>query len=191
MLPQEESGLLSPWVASLRYRMAAQFVTDPGRLLDVGCGAGAFRDYLSNKAIDYYGIDIQQLPQTPFPFETFDICTETRLRFDGKEIQFDYICLLAVIEHVHQQDDCIRRLLPYLKKGGILLFTTPTPASRSVHEIGSSLGLFSYAAKEEHTSFLDKHRFEELARDLGLRVANYIRFAFYMNQLVILRRNDQ
>lgn len=41
------------------------------------------------------------------------------------EEQFDYIILADVIEHLHEPENAVKRLMPYLKKGGAFLCSVP------------------------------------------------------------------
>lgn len=186
MEAQEVGGMFSPFLARWRYSKAASYINKiGGRVLDVGCGSGGLREYLVNDCT-YYGVDVLDLGERNFPFSTFDLNSDSELLFDKKQVTFDWIVMLAIVEHIDNPVEAIMHLKRFLEPGGKLLITTPHPRSRLLHDWGARVGLFSREASEEHTSFLDLSDFEGIARDTDLQLTTFERFMGELNQLVVL-----
>ncbi|OGK41749.1 hypothetical protein A3A74_01490 [Candidatus Roizmanbacteria bacterium RIFCSPLOWO2_01_FULL_35_13] len=111
------------------------------KILDIGCGAGTIDFYLADKGHDVTGIDISgkaigsciqtaknlglknvKFKQVNFPKETIS----------GK---FDFIICSEVIEHLEDDKLAIEKIVKLLKKGGILILTTPSE-SAPLHKWG-------------------------------------------------------
>jgi hypothetical protein len=68
-----------------------------------------------------------------------------------------------------------------------IVLTTPHPSMEWLHHAGSSVGLFSRHAYEEHEELLDKGAMQKVCAQAQLEIAVYQRFMFRANQLVILK----
>lgn len=80
------------------------------------------------------------------------------------------------------------KVMPFLRKEGRIILTTPHRTARSIHELGSVIGIFSREAAREHNSFFDKSCLESLASELGMRMTRYERFQFGLNQIAVMQR---
>lgn len=86
-----------------KIRELAEFVPDKSKILDVGCGNGRLLEALTNKQINYLGVDnspaLIKIAQTNYPsnnFKVHDLLNLSRL----SENNFDYIFCLAVLQHI-------------------------------------------------------------------------------------------
>jgi len=95
------------------------------RVLDVGCGTGAVLEELSQH-YDTYGTDSSQL--------AIDLCRERGLQnayhctlesFPHRELRFDLVTLLDVIEHIDDDVAILRQAHTFLKPKGCVLVTVP------------------------------------------------------------------
>ncbi len=185
-MPNQVSGVLSPFLRACRLRAARPFI-DGGRVLDMGCGTGALADAVAPQ--QYLGVDIDaesvRLARRRHPEHTFLTLDEFD---DGRPLPgFDVIVALAVIEHVPDPGPWLARLAACLNPGGQFVLTTPHPAWRRVHDLGAAVGLFSREAAEEHQALLDQPILGELAVRAGLEMIQSRRFLLGANQLFVLR----
>ena len=184
MTDQASEGLLSPLLRKGRIRATLPYLH--GRVLDVGCGSGALANHVAPG--NYTGVEIDE--------ESLAICRHTHpehsflIELPPPTERFDTIISLAVIEHVKAPDIFLQELAVRLEdspESGILI-STPHPAMDWVHTLGSSVGLFSQHASDEHEELLDKSALRSLADAAGLALVDYRRFMLGANQLALYRR---
>jgi len=97
-----------------------------GKVLDIGCGLGAYKHLLKKGKTEYYGIDIDSS-------EKFDYRNKKILAYDGKKIPyrnnyFDHFICTEVLEHVPEAKAFISEAYRVLKKGGSGILTIPWSA---------------------------------------------------------------
>lgn len=111
-----------------RYVAIRELVPTPGRVLDYGCGWGAFSKMLEERGNDVVGIDLDQ--------NQVDICRcvwtgVERLSFDHAAINeldsasFDCVVSNEVIEHVHNPGMYLQEINRVLVPGGTLVISLP------------------------------------------------------------------
>ncbi len=99
-----------------------------GRLLDYGCGAGAFARHMSEHGFEAVGLE---------PFSLGAATTEGALRLVRGPLesveadlgQFDVITLWHVLEHVHDPVGVLTRLAKHLRPDGVIIVSVPNFAS--------------------------------------------------------------
>ncbi len=144
---------------------------DGSRLLDVGCGNGAFLTFARSMGYDTMGTDVDP--------KALDIARSQGLRvfqgsvddLSGFEAAFDVITLCHVIEHVHDPTRLLRRCRELLKPGGFLWIDTPNIDSQGHRIYGAHwrglepprhLVVFSWASLEAALRQADFGRIERL-----------------------------
>jgi SAM-dependent methyltransferase len=176
---QVEEGFFSPFLQRARLAVTQPYLSR--RVLDMGCGNGRLADYVSPGL--YVGVERDQeaiaAARAAYPGHTF----VERLPESGK---FDTIVALALIEHLKRPQDALISWSKFLAEDGRIVLTTPHKAFRSVHDLGSRLGLFSQDAADEHETMFDRRSLDVLAGQSGLRVEHYKRFLGGANQLIVL-----
>ena len=183
MADQGSEGLLSPYLRRRRIAAAQPFLR--GRVLDVGCGAGALAGLVPPDR--YVGVDPDadslSAARRAWPAHAF---LDTMP--DG-DPGFDTVVSLAVIEHVPDPQAFLGALGAMLKGGAgdRIVLTTPRPAVDWLHGAGAAVGIFSSHASEEHEALLGRRDLEALARAGGFAVELYRRFLSGANQLLVLR----
>jgi SAM-dependent methyltransferase len=109
----------------LRQREAiVKGVARSGRLLDFGCGAGAFARWMSQHGFEVVGLE---------PFSLGEETRETNLRLVRKPLadaapelgQFDVITLWHVLEHLKEPVETLRTLGSLLAPGGSFIISVP------------------------------------------------------------------
>lgn len=152
----------------LRFKEAVSNIVG-GKILDFGCDNQELKTYLSKFDI-YVGIDKGgEIP---------------------KETNFDYVLMLAVIEHIEISDiiPLMNKLKARLKKHGELILTTPTPFSKKPLDIMASFGLIEKEGIDEHKFYYTERDLRILADFLHMDVLKYYTFEFKLNQLMVLRK---
>ena len=175
------TGLISPILERIRLRNIAKHVKGK-RVLDVGCGRCALRNYIGN--VEYFGIERDKGIDVPDKIEIFYHDVETDdLRDIGK---YDSIVLCEIIEHFQNPKDVIDKLKRHLNDNGIIIISTSVPFRYKIHKYTSMMGLTSKEASEEHKSLLGKDDIYKFANDCGLIVKSYKRKELWTKQIVVL-----
>ena len=101
------------------------------KLLDFGCGPGAWLDRFKRRGWDTYGIE----PCTDAAFDR-----HTRVPAVPSEPQFDLVFLYHVLEHLPRPLDTLRELAGALRAGGHLFVSVPRLDALPIHhEVGYCL----------------------------------------------------
>lgn len=186
MADQGREGMLSPFLRQQRLKAAMPYLN--GRILDVGCGAGALAEFVDPRLYCGVEIDVESLNRTrsDFPHHRFE-----KTLPDPVE-KFDTIVALAVIEHVPDPVAFLKELSRYLvdASGARIVITTPHPSVDWIHKGGAAIGLFSKHASEEHEELLNRARMEKAGRLAGLKLVSYRRFLLGANQIAVFERGD-
>jgi ubiquinone biosynthesis O-methyltransferase len=121
------------------------------KFLEVGCGLG----YFSNKAFrlgaKVTGIDIGSslvsINKKKTPKGNFKVASASNLPF--KNNQFDIVLSTEVIEHVDNQKKALSEMIRVLKKGGILVITTPNKIFKPLFDFLSFVKIRPYQGNEK------------------------------------------
>ncbi len=104
----------------VRRRIVQRFV-QRGRILDVGCGNGAFLATMSH-AWELFAMDIQQPPEFAYPVTFF----AGRIDHEAPPIdELDAITLWHVFEHLYHPETALRHAAAMLKPDGVLFIAIP------------------------------------------------------------------
>jgi SAM-dependent methyltransferase len=179
--------LLTPFLTQQRMKAIAPFLR--GDVLDLACGFGKVIPLLK-PGQGYLGVEgslsfIQTLTNL-YPGYRF-IVRDLDLDELYLDRQFDTILLVAVIEHLEHPPHLVAQLPQYLKAGGRLVMTTPSPFGDKIHRAGAVVGLFSKDAVEEHETIFSHKMMNDLLEPNGLEIERYRRFLLGGNQLFICK----
>jgi len=184
--------IFSTYLQNQRLRAVAPYLQ--GDVLDLGCGLGRVLEWMQ-PGQGYVGVEgpaafvdwlRQHHPQ--HEFHQRDLNTDPL----ALQRQFDTILMVAVIEHLANPRQVLRQIPAYLRPGGRLVITTPSPGGDRLHQLGARLGLFSKAAMEEHESIFDRQRLAALLAQNGLQLVVFRRLLLGGNQLFVCQaQNDR
>ena len=102
--------VILPITRYMRAVNTERYMEPAGRHLDIGCGDGYF--LRRSKCEQRYGLD------RLLGDEVID-------KLDFSDSYFDYVTMLAVIEHLSQPEDIFKEVWRVLKTGGRFIITTP------------------------------------------------------------------
>jgi SAM-dependent methyltransferase len=179
----KRQGNLSVFLQHQRINAAKPWVRGP-RVLDVGSNEGNFRRFLP-AGIHYVGIDPKPSQHSGFTFyqrSGLDDLSDLGL--------FDSVCLLAVIEHVHDYGRLVNNLFKSLRPGGRLIITTPTPAGDQVHRFFSGLNISSTDAVDDHFHIFTLSELVALLLRNGFEIEHKSLFFLGLNQAVVGKKKN-
>jgi SAM-dependent methyltransferase len=95
-----------------------------GRLLDFGCGSGAFARWMSERGYDAVGLEPFSLGQ-PTEAERLLLIREPLESAAPRIGRFDVITLWHVLEHLNRPVDVLEKLSELLAADGVLIISVP------------------------------------------------------------------
>jgi SAM-dependent methyltransferase len=170
--PAIPGGRLIPRVAPSRGALVAREIrhlpaTPGGRLLDVGCGSGAFLAQMAELGWRTEGIDPDPAAVAGAREAGLSVTQGTLADLDPAEHAgaFDAITLSHVIEHLHDPAGDLRRIDLLLRPGGLLWIATPNLEALGLRRFGPAwLGL----DPPRHLVLFTRASLERLVRGAGL-----------------------
>ena len=100
-----------------RLEIVADYIDDGSSLLDIGCGAGWFMEYLLSKCkeIKVYGVDTSE--------KAVEFCRKKNLSAQYLDLlknklerEYDYISMMCVLEHISDAEKLIQNIKASFKK---------------------------------------------------------------------------
>lgn len=175
----EETGYISgrkgiarlalPITRFLRAVNANRYIEPRERLLDIGCGDGYF--LLRSKCVERYGLDKRSGDEV---VDSLDFPSD----------YFDYVTMLAVIEHIEHPKLLLKEIYRVLKPSGRLVLTTPKKQAEFL------IRLYAKDIEKEHKAYYDSNSVSQLAGDLFYILENHT-FLFGLNQIFCLEKKQR
>ncbi len=153
--------------------MKRSFGTKPFRLLDIGAGNHSASKIKSVfPQCEYHGVDMERdYNNSASDFQLMTAFYEmdlTRLEMSViPDDYFDGIWMVHVIEHLHNGDEVIRKLLPKLRKGGYMYIEYPGMKST---KLPSMHGTLNFHDDPTHVRIYAVKELTELLRQEGFEV---------------------
>lgn len=161
------SPIILPVTRWLRAINAEKYIGDCERFLDIGCGDGYFLRR-RKECKERYGLDAL----------LGDTVTDT---LDFPNDYFDYVTLLAVIEHLSDPEKLVDEICRVLTPNGKLIITTPKKKAEFI------IGLYAPDVENMHKSYFDISRIKDIAGDNYDLIGNNT-FIFGLNQVFCLQK---
>ena len=117
-----------------------QPVARPGRVFDIGCGNGGYLSILKDCGWDVYGLDFSQkaVDFVKNKRGLINIKQGSAEKLDFPDNFFDLVTMNHLIEHLSDPKKSLYEAKRVLKKGGILMITTPNFSSLNAKIFGGN-----------------------------------------------------
>jgi SAM-dependent methyltransferase len=167
-------------------QVAARWIPQGSRVLDIGCHQGEFLLWLGGKIAPSVGFD-------PLYKET---TSSERHQFFAQNFQegipfednsFDAIILLATIEHIHEKSSIARESERLLRAGGRVIITVPSLLVDKILDILIFLRIVDGMSLEEHHGFMPDE-LPSIFIPEGFRLRKKQKFQFGLNNLYVFER---
>lgn len=167
-------------------------IKKPGRLLDIGCGIGAFLDVAHKRGWEAYGVDISAFAADEakkiaglkiFPGELKDI------RFEAAF--FDLITGFELIEHLDSPSQTLREAHRILKDDGLLIIQTANMDSLRIRMLQPEYYYLPihlhYFTRETLVKMLEKTGFEAVRIYNGSEFSLAAELKLFKNEVPVWR----
>jgi 2-polyprenyl-3-methyl-5-hydroxy-6-metoxy-1,4-benzoquinol methylase len=119
-LPEMTAGGLH----ATAFELFRKYVSPGAKVLDLGSGAGAWAKRLYDASYSVTACDLEpRTDRLEFPCHVVDLNQNFAATLGNAE--FDAVSIVEVIEHLENPRHIFRQIKPLLKKGGVVLLTTP------------------------------------------------------------------
>lgn len=188
-------SVVEPWRLKLDYygrHLTHSRFKKPGRLLDVGCGNGAFLARATDMGWRAQGCEIDPKAVITCRGIHMDVIEGDAFHpsLDG-EI-FDVITMSHVIEHVADQRALLRRVHALLRPGGMFWMALPNPESEGSRVFGAA---WHALHPPYHVCIPSQSVLENWMKDAGFADVRFLRRGAHVRRLwrisqAIARRDD-
>jgi 2-polyprenyl-3-methyl-5-hydroxy-6-metoxy-1,4-benzoquinol methylase len=159
-------------------------------LLDIGCGWDArllktVKPYIKQgKGIDFKAPLIHE-----DNIQTFSVKLDKELPFQDQS--FDFITMLAVLEHIENDLDILKECARLLRPGGGLLITVPSWYAKPILEfLAYRLHVVNANEIRDHKRYYNRLDIEKLVKNVSpLTCVEHRYFQFGCNNRVFVRKN--
>ena len=159
---------LHDWENYDKFRYTGTDIFRDKNVADIGCGCGAFLDFLYGVSKNVIGIEPFETYRNVMSrkgFDTFAYAEDAKEKWSGK---IDVVTSFDVIEHVEDPKQFIRDVYDLLSEEGIGIIGTPTDAPimrELLGEIYERTQLFS----TQHLYVFSEKNLEIMAKEVGFK----------------------
>lgn len=162
-------------------RLSTSLIPEGSKVLEIGCATGFMGEYLiKNKKCEVVGIDLahgeakEARKRLTSVIEGDIEKDETLEKIKGK---FDVVFASALIEHLKNPNEAIKKWKKFLKRDGVLIITTPNIAHWSMR-LALLSGKFDYQEygilDDTHLHFFTTETFKKLFTENGYKVDEFL-----------------
>lgn len=134
-------GVVAPekgWVPTPRYLLRRARIFEhvrrwpkPGRVLELGCGAGALAYELSHEGFDCTAVEHSPAAAAiAAELNRGSNAAKIRTKAEDWDAAFDYLVALEVLEHIEDDHAALMRWRQWLRPGGLMLLSVPAHPER-------------------------------------------------------------
>lgn len=173
----------------MRYRKVIKYIPKDSIICDIGCGLDAY--FL--KKISYlikYGIgfdkEVENYKNSKLELKKLEVYKNIPLKNEN----CDVVTMLAVLEHLLYPQEILKECFRILKKGGKLILTTPTPATKPILEFLARILLIDRVEIAGHKNYFWLSDIKKLLIKAGFQeenIKNYF-FEVRLNNLIIAQK---
>jgi 2-polyprenyl-3-methyl-5-hydroxy-6-metoxy-1,4-benzoquinol methylase len=174
--------LIQKW----RMQVAARWIPQGGRVLDIGCHQGEFLLWLGKKIRPSVGFDpLCKAISIPEGHQFFASNFQEVSSFEANS--FDAIVMLATIEHIHEKSSIARESARLLRMGGRVIITVPSLLVDKILDVLLLLHIVDGMSLEEHHGFLPDNLPDIFIPEV-FRLRKKQKFQFGLNNLYVFER---
>ena len=139
----------------------------PGRLLDLGCGPGAFSVVARAHGWTTLGLDINAKSVVLCRERGLDVIAGTFPHPDLAGRRFDAVAMNDFLEHMPEPVVALKAVHALLDPGGVVFISTPDIGSLVARVTGDR---WSHLKPNEHLTYFDRRTIRKLLEQTGFRI---------------------
>lgn len=159
------------------------------KILDIGCGFN-YKLLLEVEAYinEGYGIDFKVPELKRGKIKTKQIKISDKLPFN--ENSFDFVIMLAVLEHLNCPIEIVKEVERILKPNGKLILTVPSKYSKPALEfLANKMKIVNEEEINDHKKYYNYKDLEKLFKKTNkLKIQKHIYFQLYMNNFCVAKK---
>lgn len=167
-------------------KVAARWIPEGSRVLDIGCHQGEFLEMLGKKIARSVGIDPLYQERKHITDHRF-LSREFQRDLPFEDWSFDVIVLLATIEHLQQKSVVAKEVRRLLRTGGCVVITVPSLFVDKILALLLFFRLVDGMSLEEHHGF-SPDELPAIFIPEGFRLKRMQKFQFGLNNLYVFER---
>ena len=174
------------FIQQWRMRVAARWVPEGSRVLDIGCHQGEFLEFLGEKIAPSAGLDpLCQKTENGTRHRFFVSFFQENLPFETGS--FDVVVLLATIEHMQEKSTIAKESRRLLRKGGYIVITVPSLLVDKILAVMLFFRIVDGMSLEEHHGFLPAD-LPNIFVPEGFKLKKQQKFQLGLNNLFVFER---
>ena len=183
--------ILEPFLRKMRTNKVLPIIKKypNSKLLDIGCRLNyKFLLEVEPYVSEGYGIDLKVPELKNGKIKTIQIKLYDKLPFN--ENSFDFVIMLAVLEHLDHPIGIVKEIERILKPKGKLILTVPSRNSKPVLEfLVYKLKIVNEEEINDHKKYYNYKDLEKLFKETDkLKIQKHRYFQFYMNNFCIVKK---
>lgn len=152
-------------------KLVERFVgTNPGHILDIGCGTGYFLAHMKNHGWSVDGTEVDENARAVAKDQLEQEVWGSEGLFDLEDGKYEALTMWHVLEHIHSLSDYLTKINSVLKNDGILVVAVPNYTSSDAEWYGADWAAYDVPRHLWHFSphsakmLIESHGFQLLTR---------------------------
>ena len=191
MIYTNKYSIIDKIIAKFRSReITKNFNLEGKKILDFGCGPN-FTE-LKNTYSTCSKVTLMDKLGEPFKHENTEFINfnndlhDLDQKITNKD--YDFIFLLAVIEHIEKPENILKILKKKISDDGILFITAPGKKSQWILEfLAFKLKIINEELLKEHKRYYDESEYEKLSKLAGTKIIKFYYFEFGLNTVCLMK----
>jgi len=155
-----------------------------GKLLDVGCAVGYMVELALSRGFDAYGFDPSAYAISKVSGKVKNRVTKASIStYNAKPQDFDVIIMHDVFEHLEDPVKSLKKMLVFLKPGGVILIATGDKNSLIARIMGWR---WTFYSPPQHLFFFSKNHILKIFEQTGLKPLKFYKVGKWLSLDYIL-----